>query len=157
MSKLLDTLYSQYFEQLIRVKNNPTYVEKNILKSYYDNIINLYLSAITKLRECVDNELEINKNSYYGWSLEYYETQHKEQMNVLTKLIKQVNEVGLYNFLDYNFVLNEEEQEQLNMMEIKFSHNIPKSELKDELTKRQPEMNRAHLSRTYKDAIKQST
>jgi len=111
-------LYTMYYMQLIRVKNininNHKHKERTILNEYASSIKKFYGNRIKQLQNKLQNDLEISKNSYIGWSNTYYESEYNKKNELLNKLKHKIMIMKGDKMLDMELSIGESESENKN-------------------------------------------
>jgi hypothetical protein len=118
--------------QLLRVKYNSTYIEKSILSQYIKYIQAFYNAEFDALEKYLNDYLQECKNSYYGWSNKYYQTEYDNKMNHLNDLRHRVKSTRNSKFLSLNLSVNDTEVDN------EFSKFITKSTNQTLLLKNDP-------------------
>ena len=107
----INNYYTIYYMQLYRVQYNPTYVEKSILSKYVKNIQEFFLERINKLEESLKQSLDGNLNSYYGWSIDFYQGEYDKRIKLIEELKHRISNTRDTKFLSLDLSV---EDEQIN-------------------------------------------
>ena len=125
--KMIDLLYSNYFNQLIRTHNSNTFVEKSILDIHTDILREYILEHSRKIRDSIKEYEDRKTKSIVTWNKEYYEKVSKDKYDTLDKFEKEVKETISQLFLEKDF--------SKTNSEIDIYYELPKSEVREEYQK----------------------
>lgn len=99
----LDTLYTLCFQQMLRYKISPVYVEKRILDENVNFLRRFLLKQTERLRQKIQESKEIAVSSYMTWDKKYYEKRSELHLQALEELEKKIKETESMVFLKENF------------------------------------------------------
>jgi hypothetical protein len=119
--KILDSLYALYYNELIRYKLTPTYVEKRILMELLGSIKSYILSFVISLKEKIDNDTKKNTESYLTWNKEFYENESKEINKLVEKFENKLKNTTSDKFLGEDFSVTKSKLDTL------YPNFLPKS------------------------------
>jgi len=105
----INQYFVMYYMQLMRVKYVSTYAEKSILSQYIKCIQAFYNAEIDALEKHLNDYLEECKNSYYGWSTKYYQSEYDKRIKYVEELRHRVNTTRTSKFLDLNLSIDDKE------------------------------------------------
>lgn len=101
--KVLETLYSLYYNELIRYKLTPTYVEHRILLELLGSIKNYIMGFVNKLKKTIENETKKNTESYLTWDKKYYEDSLNKKLELLEEFKTKLENTKSETFLSIDF------------------------------------------------------
>ena len=102
-SNLLDTLYMQCFNQLIRTEISPVHVERRVLEEIVAMVRRLLLECSTEVRKLVDTDAKYAQDSYLTWNREYHVELAKERNKSIREFEKKVRDIKPHIFLGEDF------------------------------------------------------
>ena len=101
--KKLDVLYGLCFNQMIRSKLSPTYVEKRILDETVNGVKTYLLQFVEELKKKVGDEKKRNVESYLTWDPEFYEKDGEEKDKLVAEFEKKLKDTASDEFLGVDF------------------------------------------------------
>lgn len=119
--QVLEKLYSLYYNELIRYKLAPTYVEHRILLELLGSIKKYIMSFVNKLKKTIENETKKNKESYLTWDKKYYEKSSNEKLKLLEKFKNKLETTKYHEFLSKDFSVTNSNLDNL------YNNFLPKS------------------------------
>lgn len=123
----LDLLYSSCFNQMLRFKFSPTYVEKRILSETVNCVRNYLLPSIKELEDTVQEEQKRCEESYLTWDSEFYKKDGEEKSNKLKELVEKIKNTSPEEFLGEDFSVTGTDIDTL------YPTFLPKSEIRQTL------------------------
>ena len=99
----LDILYGLLYNQLIRYKNCPTYVEKKILEEHLNNIKDYLFSCLTPLKNIISNTYKNEVGSYLTWDKEYYKNEYTKKQKIIEDFENKIKKTESDTFLQEDF------------------------------------------------------
>ena len=102
-NQILNSLYGNYFTQLLRVKHDPTYVQKEILDETVNIIRNYLLVFTAKIREDIKRYIDQKTNSSLVWDKQYYEKISQEKYNILDTFESTIKDTFSNDFIKKDF------------------------------------------------------
>ena len=99
----LDNLYTLCFQQMLRYKISPVYVEKRILDENVNFVRRFLLKQTDTLRQKIKEEKEQVSNSYMTWDKKYYEDRSNHNLQLLDEMEKKIKETDSTVFLKEDF------------------------------------------------------
>lgn len=99
----LDILYGLLYNQLIRYKNCPTYVEKKILEEHLNNIKDYLFSCLTPLKNIISNTYKNEVDSYLTWDKEYYKNEYTKKQKIIEDFENKIKKTESDTFLQEDF------------------------------------------------------
>jgi|LakMenEpi03Aug12_release.lakeMendotaPanAssembly.Ray.scaffolds.fasta_scaffold632176_3 hypothetical protein len=97
--KKLDTLYSLCYNQMIRYKLSPLYLEKRILDEIVGSTKTYLFQFVKELKKKVDDEKKRCVESYLTWSIEYYNKNASDNEKLLDEFENKIKNITSDNFL----------------------------------------------------------
>jgi|SaaInlStandDraft_1057018.scaffolds.fasta_scaffold05971_8 hypothetical protein len=119
--KVLDSLYSLYYNELIRYKLTPSYVEKRILLELLGSIKSYIISFADKLKDKIEKETKKNTESYLTWDKKYYENDSDKKIKLLDDFMLKVKNTFSDKFLSVDFSITKTDLDKL------YPNFLPKS------------------------------
>lgn len=105
MDNQLELFYQSLFNQLIRSKLTPTYVEKRILEEHV-NVIKTYLLKFTSgLKKKINDDLKLNSESYLTWDVEYYKKDGESKQKLIDDFEEKIKTTDSNEFINIDFSL----------------------------------------------------
>lgn len=102
-TQLLDTLYIQCYQQLIRHSVVPVFVEKRVLDKSVEAIRQFYFGKLKKLKDVVENTKKHNESSYLTWDPKYYQELASKQGESIREFETRLKETKSEDFLGEDF------------------------------------------------------
>jgi uncharacterized protein YllA (UPF0747 family) len=133
-SYYLDFLYGQYFNQVIRCKVSPVYVENKILDEITQIIRNYLLQFVNELKKKVDEEKKKIDNSYLVYDRKYYKDIFEKYEIDIKEFKEKLNQVKPKEFLKEDFSKVSADLEKM------FPKHLPQSKVKENLSKELEEL-----------------
>ena len=99
----LDNLYSLCFQQMLRYKISPVYVEKRIFDENVNFVRRFLLKQTDTLRQKIKDEKEQVSNSYMTWDKKYYEDRSNQNLQLVEEMEKKIKETDSTVFLKEDF------------------------------------------------------
>lgn len=129
----LKLLYKMYYQQKIHESLSPTFIEKKKINFYEGKIKKYYLNHISEIREEVQKYFENRKNSFVGWSVEYYVETNTKYNEFIDALVKKIEECE--NIVEDETLLEFDEEEQALYDEITymFKELVPVPDIRDDM------------------------
>lgn len=134
----LDLLYSSCFNQMLRSKLSPTYVEKRILAETVNGVRTYLISSVEELKIAVQEEQKRCEESYLTWDAEFYKKDGEEKSDKLKELVEKIKNVNPEDFLGEDFSVTQTELDQL------YPSALPKSEIRQTLWEQWKELKEKH-------------
>lgn len=112
-NKELDMMYGFLFNQLLRYKLSPTYVEKRILIETVNTIRNYLLKYSEVLKEKLDLECKRCLESYLTWDVDFYKENGESNKKIVSDFEKKIKETSEEKFLNIDFSKTESDLDRL--------------------------------------------
>lgn len=125
--KKLDVLYGLCFNQMIRSKLSPTYVEKRILDETVSGVKTYLLQFVEELKKKVEDEKTRCVESYLTWDAEYYKKDGEEKEKLVAEFEKKLKDTESDKFLGVDFSKTDTPLDAL------YPNVLPKSEARETL------------------------
>lgn len=125
--KKLDLLYGLCFNQLLRSKLSPTYVEKRILNETVNSVRAYLLQFVEELKKKVGDYEDYATKSYLTWDAEYYEKDAKEKVELLEEFKKKIEITLAEEFLNVDF------SKTGTKLDKEYPKSMPKSKIRETL------------------------
>jgi hypothetical protein len=125
--KKIDILYSLCFNQMVRYKLSPTYVERRILDETVNCARTYLLQFVDELKKKVSNESKRCAESYLTWDPEYYKNDGNEKEKILAEFEKTIKTTEPENFLGVDFTNTN------SNLDILYPGILPKSDIRESL------------------------
>ena len=119
----LDLLYTNYFNQLIRTKNSPVFVEKTNLDDMTDLIREYILSHTKEIRKHIEGYQDRKVASRMTWDKEHYRKVSQEKLEALTTFENKVRDTTPQLFIEKDF--------SKTNSDIDLHYTLPKSSLRE--------------------------
>jgi malate synthase len=119
---MLDLLYTNYFNQLIRTHNSPVFVEKTILDNMTDLIKEHILSHTKEIRKHIEEYQDRKVTSRMTWDKEHYKKISAEKLEALTAFENNVRSTASALFIEKDFSKTD--------TDIDLYYTLPKSSLR---------------------------
>lgn len=126
-SDLLDTLYMQCFNQLIRTEISPVHVERRVLEEIVGMVRRLLLECATDVRKLVDADAKAANDSYLTWNREYHAELAKERKESIREFEKRVRDTKPHVFMSEDFTKISDE------LQTSYPNTMPKSSVRAHL------------------------
>ena len=123
----IDTLYSLCFNQMVRCKLSPTYVEKRILEETVNFTRTYLLQIVNELKKKVSDESKRCSESYLTWNAEFYKKDGDEREKILEEFEKKIKTTKTENFLGVDFTKTNSD------LDILYLDILPKSNIRESL------------------------
>jgi len=136
--KKLDVLYGLCFNQMIRSKLSPTYVEKRILDETVSGVKTYLLQFVEELKKKVEDEKKRNVESYLTWDPEFYKKDGEEKDKLVAEFEKKLKETASDKFLGVDFSKTNTELDTI------YPGAMPKSESRETLWKQWTKIKEKH-------------
>lgn len=125
--KKLDTLYSLCYNQMIRYKLSPAYVEKRILDEIVGSTKTYLFQFVKELKKKVDDEKKRCVDSYLTWSIEYYNKNASDKEKLLDEFENKIKNITSDNFLGVDLSITN------TVLDTLYQDVLPKSEVRETL------------------------
>lgn len=125
--KKLDTLYSLCYNQMIRYKLSPAYVEKRILDEIVGSTKMYLFQFVKELKKKVDDEKKRGLDSYLTWSIEYYNKNAIDNEKLLDEFENKIKNITSDNFLGVDLSITN------TVLDTLYPDVLPKSEVRETL------------------------
>ena len=125
--KKLDTLYSLCYNQMIRYKLSPAYVEKRILDEIVGSTKMYLFQFVKELKKKVDDEKKRGLDSYLTWSREYYNKNAIDNEKLLDEFENKIKNITSDNFLGVDLSITN------TVLDTLYPDVLPKSEVRETL------------------------
>ena len=102
MTTDLDYLYGIYFNQLIRSKISPTYVEKRILEETSEYIKNYILKHTDNLLEKIKEDNKKSSESYLTWSVDFYKKDTEKKGKMVQEFKDKIENISSDDLLSFD-------------------------------------------------------
>lgn len=109
----LDLLYGLCFNQMVRSKLSPTYVEKRILDETVSGVRSYILKFVEELKKKVSAESKRCSESYFTWDPEFYKKDGEDKEKLVADFEKKVKDTPSYEFLSIDFSKTDSELDTL--------------------------------------------
>lgn len=119
---MLDLLYTNYFNQLIRTHNSPVFVEKTILDNMTDLIKEHILSHTKEIRKHIEEYQDRKVTSRMTWDKEHYKKISAQKLEALTAFENNVRSTASLLFIEKDFSKTD--------TDIDLYYTLPKSSLR---------------------------
>jgi hypothetical protein len=123
----LDLLYGLLFNQLVRSKTSPTYVEKKVLNETLSLIRTYLLKFVEELKKKITDYEDYSKKSYLTWDVKHYENDAKKKLDLLQDFENKINNTPAKEFLGVDFSVTD------SKLDKKFPDFLPKSLIREDL------------------------
>lgn len=125
--KKIDTLYSLCFNQMVRCKLSPTYVERRILDETVNCARTYLLQFVNELKKKVSDESKRCAESYLTWDPEFYKKDGDEKEKVLAEFEKTIKTTETEKFLGVDFTKTN------SNLDILYPGVLPTSDIRESL------------------------
>ena len=136
--KKIDTLYGLCFNQMVRYKLSPTYVERRILEETVNCAKTYLLQFVDELKKKVLDESKRCSKSYLTWDPDFYKKDGDEKEKIITDFEKLIKTTETQNFLGVDFT------KTYSNLDILYPNFLPTSEVRVELWKQWEKLKDKH-------------
>lgn len=123
--RILDNLYSDLFNQMLRVRNNPTFVEKNVMDDMANLLRNYILGFTEKIREDIKKYEQRKTTSSLVWDKEYYTKLSQDKYAILDEFESKLKDCYSDRLIEKNF------SKTNSIIDDIYSDWFPKSEMRE--------------------------
>ena len=127
--KKIDTLYGLCFNQMVRCKISPTYVERRILDEIVICIKTYLLQFVDELRKKVFYESKRCSESYLTWDSEFYKKDGNDKEKILADFENLIKNTETQKFLAVDCT------KTYSNIDILYPNFLPTSDVRVELLK----------------------
>ena len=121
----IDLLYTTIFQQLVRSKLTPTYVEKRVLEEQVNICKKYIITFITGLEKNINEDLKNYSESYLTWDPEYYKKESEKRKDMLIHFSTTIQETSAKDFLSKDFSITNSDLDTL------YPNHFPKSSVRE--------------------------
>ena len=123
----IDTLYSLCFNQMVRCKLSPTYVEKRILDETVNFTRSYLIQIVNEFKKIVSNENKRCTESYLTWNKEFYKNDGDEKEKILKEFENKIKTTETDVFLGVDFTKTNSNLDTI------YPSILPKSNIRESL------------------------
>lgn len=124
-NQTIDLLYTTIFQQLVRSKLTPTYVEKRVLEEQVNVCKNYVLTFVHSLEKNIYDDLKKYSESYLTWDPEYYKKEAEKRKDMLTQFSTTIQKTSSKDFLSKDFSTTNSDLDTL------YPNHFPKSSVRE--------------------------
>jgi len=99
----IDLLYGLCFNQMVRYKLSPTYVEKRILDETVSCVKSYLLQFVEELKQKVSIESKRYTESYLTWNPDFYKKEGEEKEKMVVEFENKIKDATSNEFLGIDF------------------------------------------------------
>lgn len=126
---ILDSLYTNYFNQLLRSKHSPTFIEKNVLDETVNIIRNYILGFVKEIRKGIHEYEERKSTSSLVWDVDFYKKECYIKYEILDDFETKIKETFTHKFLERDFSKTNSVIDEI------YPSMLPKSQIREVYTK----------------------